>query len=319
MSETETREAGQRFNPYKLFTGAYIPRAILEYRKLSANAKLLWAKMAELSMGHDSVTATHKRLADGIGLSPRSIPNAIDKLIEEKFIEKVLPSGTDRLDHVAVTYFFRWHPIMESALRPRTESVIRPPAESIIGDSDTENEEGVPPPTPPNEDTEPDRVPYADIVHAYNESIRNTPLKPIMSMTDNRRDSLKARWQEPLFCDNYRRLFGKVRDSRFLNGQRPTEAHPNFKADFDWLIKNNENYVKVLEGKYDDQDHQPPAPHKEQQPAYYAKYPAWFIAKHQPANESSGDTIFKSCMWNRGEAGQAEWEIWNAKHNSAAS
>lgn len=326
MSEEE-RTPGQRFNPYRLFTGAYIPRAILEYRELSANAKLLWAKMAELSMGHDSVTATHKQLADGIGLSPRSIPKTIDNLIEEKFIEKVLPSGTDRLDHIAVTYFFRWHPIMESALRPTTQSVIRPRTKCNIGDSDQENEEGGTPPTSPNEEPEPepepkpepDRVPYADIVHAYNESIRNIPtLNPIQSLTTARRDSLRTRFKEPLFRDKYRTAFGKVRDSSFLNGQRPGEGHANFKADLDWLIKNDENYVKVLEGKYDDQEQQqqPFAPPKERQPAYYSKYPAWFLARFKPSNESSAISIFKNVMWEEGK--RDEWEEWNAKHGSNA-
>ena len=125
-------QPGERFNPYKLFRGAFIPSAILEYPKLTASAKLAWARMTELAKGEDSVSATHKEIADGIGLSVRSIPKVIDSLVEAGFIEKEAPTGRDRLAHAPVTYWFTWHTIMQSAVRPNALPGVRPEAQSGI-------------------------------------------------------------------------------------------------------------------------------------------------------------------------------------------
>ncbi len=70
-------------------------------------------------------------------------------------------------------------------------------------------------------------------------------------LSDNRRDHLRTRLQEPLFVDNIDTIIDKIRNNDFLTGRAPSKDHPNFKADFDWIIKNNTNYLKVLEGKYD--------------------------------------------------------------------
>lgn len=42
-------------------------------------------------------------------------------------------------------------------------------------------------------------------------------------------------------------LFKKSEASSFMNGNNDR----NWKADFDWMVKNNNNFAKILEGKYD--------------------------------------------------------------------
>src|SRR3990167_349475 len=73
----------------------------------------------------------------------------------------------------------------------------------------------------------------------------------IRNITKERRIHLLERIKEPSFKDDYNILLQKILDSDFLSGRKPSKEHPNFKADFDWIIKNSTNYVKILEGKYD--------------------------------------------------------------------
>jgi len=113
-------EIGKRFNPYKLFTGAYIPNSLMESREFTSTEKLAWARLVQLSKGHDGVEATHAMIAVGIGIAEQSVPAVVKGLVKKKLIEKVLPTGQDRLDHRPVSYYFLWHPIFGAALRVDT-------------------------------------------------------------------------------------------------------------------------------------------------------------------------------------------------------
>lgn len=75
----------------------------------------------------------------------------------------------------------------------------------------------------------------------------------IKNLSNQRKKHLKERIGEKDFMDNFPLLLDKILASPFLLGEKPSRQHPNFRADFDWLIKNNTNYLKILEGKYDDE------------------------------------------------------------------
>ncbi len=89
-------------------------------------------------------------------------------------------------------------------------------------------------------------VPYQDIADMYNQ-ICGSKLSRINRISDNRKKHLQARWKEVSeSIDEFKRLFEITEESKFLTGNNDR----NWKADFDWLIKNNHNFNKVLEGKY---------------------------------------------------------------------
>ena len=73
-------------------------------------------------------------------------------------------------------------------------------------------------------------------------------------ITTKRRVHLSERLKEPAFVDNFPTILDKILASDFLTGRKPSDTHPNFKADFDWLISNDTNHVKVMEGKYDNKE-----------------------------------------------------------------
>jgi biotin operon repressor len=69
----------------------------------------------------------------------------------------------------------------------------------------------------------------------------------VRGFTSQRSEKLHLRMGESLFADNWREIIDKLSTSSFATGQNDR----NWKADVDWLLKNSNNYAKVLEGKYD--------------------------------------------------------------------
>lgn len=81
-------------------------------------------------------------------------------------------------------------------------------------------------------------------------------LPRIKSLTDKRRKALRVRMAEKQFSENLSLLIDKIAASDFLCGQ----GERSWRADCDWLLKNDTNYVKVLEGKYDNKGQPATAP-----------------------------------------------------------
>lgn len=65
---------------------------------------------------------------------------------------------------------------------------------------------------------------------------------------------LKERLKEKEFVDDYQTILTKILESDFLSGRKPSKDHANFRGDFDFIIKNETNYIKILEGKYDQRE-----------------------------------------------------------------
>ena len=76
------------------------------------------------------------------------------------------------------------------------------------------------------------------------------PMK-ITTLTGKRRDHLITSHKEPIFVDSFNTILDKILESDFLMGKVKSQGHNNFKANFDWIIKNDLNYVKIIEGNYD--------------------------------------------------------------------
>lgn len=92
-------------------------------------------------------------------------------------------------------------------------------------------------------------VPYRRIVEMWNATCTSFPR--LMGLSEKRRTKIGVRWKEmaelgdPL--DILQRLFDRMQESRFLQG----DNRRGWKANFDWLMHNGENWRKVMEGNYD--------------------------------------------------------------------
>ena len=93
-----------------------------------------------------------------------------------------------------------------------------------------------------------DSPPCKEIIEAYNSTCTPAGLQ-VAHLTQSRRQQIATRWKEPVFRENYKAIFDKTAKSAYLCGRRS-----DWKASFSWLITNEENYTKVWEGNYDDND-----------------------------------------------------------------
>ncbi len=83
------------------------------------------------------------------------------------------------------------------------------------------------------------KIPHEELLAAYNE--RRGALPQARGLTDGRKKKLRARWNEHPDIDFWKSVFVKAGKSEMMLKW----------ASFDWLMKNAENYVKTLEGNYD--------------------------------------------------------------------
>jgi len=71
-------------------------------------------------------------------------------------------------------------------------------------------------------------------------------LPKVQKLTNSRKDKLKTRWNEMPDIERWKLLFETVEEIPFLKG----ENKDGWTATFDWLVVNDKNYLKVLEGNY---------------------------------------------------------------------
>jgi hypothetical protein len=88
-----------------------------------------------------------------------------------------------------------------------------------------------------------------DILLWWNELATKYGLAKIDSITKVRKSHLNARLKEKEF--NLDKISKKIEQSKFL---QEGKSDSNWRFNFDWFIKNDTNYVKILEGKYDDKN-----------------------------------------------------------------
>jgi hypothetical protein len=78
---------------------------------------------------------------------------------------------------------------------------------------------------------------------------RNQKLPQVLEFNPSRREKCKRRLaRDPgKFIDQFTRAVIKAQETPFLRG----ESERGWKADFDWFYANDQNVIKVLEGRHD--------------------------------------------------------------------
>lgn len=94
-----------------------------------------------------------------------------------------------------------------------------------------------------------DRTVLPTLALLWNEH-RGPRLSPVVACGASRRRAIGSVWRDHpddlFWIDVIRRIAANT----FLSGECPSEKHPTWKADFDWMLK-NDNAHKVVEGSYD--------------------------------------------------------------------
>src|SRR5882672_8038799 len=78
---------GQRFNPFKRFTGAFIPEPICKYRGLSQGAKVIYGRLCRYAGENGDAYPAIPTLADETGMSETQARGYVKELETKKFIE----------------------------------------------------------------------------------------------------------------------------------------------------------------------------------------------------------------------------------------
>jgi len=86
---------------------------------------------------------------------------------------------------------------------------------------------------------------YTEIHSLFNSICISLP--KVQALSKSRKDKIKVRWDELKDIEKFREIFEKVESCKFLKGDNVK----NWKASFDWLMENDRNYLRVLEGQYD--------------------------------------------------------------------
>lgn len=98
----------------------------------------------------------------------------------------------------------------------------------------------------PSETTKKDDVDYKKIVELWNShcpSLRQVRFP----LSESRKRKVAQRWHEMKTVDVMAQVFDKIQASDFCKGA----SRQNWQATFDWVMANDNNWRKVLEGNYD--------------------------------------------------------------------
>jgi len=86
----------------------------------------------------------------------------------------------------------------------------------------------------------------APVLKLWN-TIMPIPGMKLVNMTDDRRRKISNRLTKYPEIETWEKVFTEIKNNPFLRGEKKS-----FRATLDWLIKNDTNIAKVLEGAYDD-------------------------------------------------------------------
>jgi len=88
-------------------------------------------------------------------------------------------------------------------------------------------------------------TPYSEIQEIFNRIC--VSFAKVQKMSNSRKDKLRTRWLEIETIKTFEEICTKMESSNFLKGDNSRKWMPTF----DWLLENDNNWVKVIEGSYD--------------------------------------------------------------------
>lgn len=101
-----------------------------------------------------------------------------------------------------------------------------------------------------NADKKKNNIDYKRIINLYHSLCPSFPR--IRMLSDARKQKIRIRFQDEMKNDIslLESIFRKMEESKFLRGDNKN----GWKASFDWLFENSKNWVKVVEGNYDNRN-----------------------------------------------------------------
>jgi hypothetical protein len=113
---------GEPFNPYKLFTGIYIPEALVRHGGVGPGAKLLYGCLCRYAGADGQCFPSIETLASDLGRKGRQVQDYLRQLEDACLVRRLAEPGKRN------KFLFLWHAIFETEPTPPQESA--PPQDS---------------------------------------------------------------------------------------------------------------------------------------------------------------------------------------------
>ena len=109
---------GDAFNPYRMFTGLFIPEALVQCDWISAGAKLAWGRLARYAGEDGQCHPSVRKLGAEIGVGERQTQKYLRELEKKKLIQRATRfAGRAQTSN---TFEFLWHGVFEKGVNDRS-------------------------------------------------------------------------------------------------------------------------------------------------------------------------------------------------------
>lgn len=237
----------RRYNPWMQFHGGFVPNWLLMREEVSANAKLVFARLCQYAGKDGECYPAQGTIAKEVGLAKRTLQRALEELAAHGLIT-FMRAGMGK----ANSYAFLTHPWMQGAKGPRQNGAI---IDAVDGATVTTPEAQLDMPqvaykeSQGKESEEEEEVEV--VVKMWNELHEIAPSIPkVLSLSEARKKKLAARLKSPTWAGIWRAAVTAIAGSSFLTGSNQRR----WVADFDWFIRSDDAAVQIIEGKYADRD-----------------------------------------------------------------
>lgn len=212
-----------------------VPRVVVTDKRITSEAKVLWMWLLTLPNGH---MPGRNEAAESLGLNRKVITRAVSELQRLGLLTVkngsrgsigmalLLPSDWSQSGPVEQTDWSQKSSVTGADLA--TDWGQSGPSLININNNNTLSSTGV------------DKL--AEVAEFWNATVEHPKVK---ELSESRRAKLRKRMKEDSFASNWRSIISEIATNRFLSGKKT-----QWRATFDWLIENDRNYMKVLEGHY---------------------------------------------------------------------
>jgi len=192
-------------------------------------------EMANRSGWNEKLSVPNNRLSGMVGFTETSLISCRQRLNDTGVIQ--YQKGTTRR---AGKYIVDPHYFTQLSNNRGNDAVITGviPLPYIRQDKEVDKERTI------KDKSKAPKIPYEEILKLYHEICISLP--KVIKLTKARKAKIKKRWTEIKSIKLWEELFRKVETTPFLCG----DNNRNWKASFDFLIANETNWVKIMEGRY---------------------------------------------------------------------
>ncbi len=214
-------------------------------------------------VGKGQVLITRKEVCSALNMKEQTFRTCMKRLVADGKI--AIANDLFRSTLVTVLNFSRYVDCNESSITEatRTESSSFSPEQphsQLVTSSEPpasvslfSDEIPADSPIPTKSNKKKQEVDCDFIVNLYHDRCPSFPR--VIKLSDKRKMKVRVRFEEMSFSyETLQEVFDRCEASHFMRG----DNNRGWRADFDWIFANSQNWVKVLEGKYDNRTTQYP-------------------------------------------------------------